>query len=1391
MVTHDSGQYDLLDQLADEFAARYRRGERPSLKEYVDKYPDLAGDIREVFPAMVEIEQAEQDRREPPERPASPTPLPRQVGDYRILREVGRGGMGAVYEAEQQSLGRRVALKVLPLPVANDGKALERFRREARAAAKLHHTNIVPVFEVGQDGAVCFYAMQFIQGQGIDQVIEELRRLRRDLSGSRGSQPCTPSQGTSPGADAPGLPVEQAARSLLTGRFTTKDRTRSYGALVPVSPSPRAEGGEAKEEGCPFSSRAEADTSSSAVLPGETQLSSVELDHRHYSYSVARIGHQTATALAYAHARGIVHRDIKPSNLLLDASGVVWVTDFGLAKTDDDGLTNPGDIVGTLRYMAPERFRGECDGRADVYALGLTLYELLLLRPAFSEHDRLRLIEQVKEQEPARPRSLDRRVPRDLEIIVLKAIRKDPRRRYQSADELVEDLRRFLAGEPIKARRTGELERFRLWCRRQPAVAALTAVVLLLLLTVAVSSMALTVRLGTALDQSEKDRDQLQRAEVDGKYKLWEAYLAQARASRMSRQPGQRFNSLRAIRQALALPVPPRRSRDELRTEASAALCLPDLEPAKEWGGWPLGSEGFAMDAAFERYARGDEHGNVSIGRIGDDRGLLSLPGVGPILGYRGLEFSPDRRFLHQISQVKQGLRARLWKLQGPRPVAVLDDDHVAFAFRPDSRQLAAGYTDGSIRLYDLESGREVRRFSLGKSVVESLLWNPRLPQIALGSGSAWRLLDVDNGKVQPEVPVPGGISWADWHPEGRLLAVSGRDWRIYLYDTSSRRLVLPPLEGHKNGGVIARFNQAGDRLVSTDWNGLWRLWDVRTGQQLLTQPATGYWLHFSPDDRLLGSDVSGQKVRLFRFRGGEEFRTLVHYDKSGRGHYMPWGIPVLDPKGRLLATGARDGVALVDIERGEEVALLKIPDNAPLGFEPTGALLTGGPDGILRWPVADEPKKGRRRYGPPERLLRSGRLHFQGISADGQVVASPTGHGAVVLHRRDRRIVQLGPQPDVRNCAVSPDGLWVATGSHGPQKGPGVKVWEARSGKHVRDLPAGVHGSCRFSSDGKWLLTAGGGCRLWAVGTWQEGPDLGGISLNASGAFSSDSKLVALGDTPGVVRLVVVDTGKEIARLTAPEQTRLIPCCFTPDGAQLITAGPETLALHIFNLRAIRGQLAELGVDWDALPLPPAAPAPRDPLHIRIAEGDFRQRFSADDWVCRSVWHVRKKEYEPALLALRRAIALDPSHATAHNDLAWLLLVGPRELRDPKEALALARKAIELAPRRLLFYDTLGVALYRNRQLDDAVTALEKSLEASRGRADAFDLFFLAMCHHRLGAPAKAKSCYDRAVRWFQAKKAQLPADWVEELSEFQAEADVLLRGSAPKPERATLSLK
>jgi serine/threonine protein kinase/WD40 repeat protein len=507
----DSRAYNRFDELAEEFAQRYRRGERPSLQEYVDRLPEMADDIREMFLALVEVEQAEGDARDEAIQPALPGgPCQGQIGDFRILREVGHGGMGVVYEAEQVSLGRRVALKILPGHVARDRKALQRFRREAKAAARLHHTNIVPVFEIGVDGDLAFYAMQFIQGQGLDQVIDELDRLRgRDRKSTQEDQSGKgPMMRLGAGSEnavacAPGPKdptVGRLAESILSGRLATSGED-SFPATAPdaTEPAPTEgfEAGPILEGPAPDSLRylhktpAAADVSASAVLPGGTAISSVESSGRRQPFfrSVAQIGRQAAQGLAYAHSRGIIHRDIKPSNLLLDTAGIVWITDFGLAKAEEDGLTATGDILGTIRYMAPERFRGEGDARADVYGLGLTLFELLTLRPAFEGSDRLKLIEQVKTEEPAQPRSIDHRIPRDLETIVLKAIEKEPASRYASAEAIAEDLRRFLADEPIKARQVSTSERYWRWARRNPVIATLGGVLTAVLVLTTLGSL--------------------------------------------------------------------------------------------------------------------------------------------------------------------------------------------------------------------------------------------------------------------------------------------------------------------------------------------------------------------------------------------------------------------------------------------------------------------------------------------------------------------------------------------------------------------------------------------------------------------------------------------------------------------------------------------------------------------------------------------------------------------------------------------------------------------------------------------------------------------------------------------------------------------------------------
>ncbi len=432
-----------LEALAEDFMERQRRGENPSVSEYVAKHPDLADEIRELFPTIASMERLKsmQERTHGGRVSLGGVKLER-LGDYRILREIGRGGMGIVFEAEQESLHRRVAIKVLPRQSLLDPRQLERFDREARLAAALHHTNIVQIYGAGENDGFHYYVMQLIQGPGLDALIGRLAR-------------------TSPAAlpgGANGTAVDFDALCL-----------KLFGAAT----------GDIRSDDDPA-----------------------------YWRGVALIGRQVADALAYAHAQGTLHRDIKPGNLLVDEQGAVQVTDFGLAKAlqSSQDLTQSGGITGTLRYMAPEQFEGKTDARSDIYSLGLTLYELLTLQPAFRESDRSALMRRIIEGEAPRPRNLNPHVPRDLETIVLTATARDPGHRYASAAAMAEDLQRFIEDRPLLARRTSSLERAWRWCRRNPAVASLTGVAVLLVVLLAVVSSAGYVRTTRALQGEARQR---------------------------------------------------------------------------------------------------------------------------------------------------------------------------------------------------------------------------------------------------------------------------------------------------------------------------------------------------------------------------------------------------------------------------------------------------------------------------------------------------------------------------------------------------------------------------------------------------------------------------------------------------------------------------------------------------------------------------------------------------------------------------------------------------------------------------------------------------------------------------------------------------------------------
>jgi serine/threonine protein kinase/Tfp pilus assembly protein PilF len=455
-----------LIRAVEEYAAALEAGGRPDRQAFLARHPALSAELAECLDGLEFVAAAASELG--PEAPgggraaAEEPPPPFPLEGYRIVRELGRGGMGIVYEAVEVALGRRVALKLLPSAAALDFRQLQRFKHEARAAALLHHESIVPVYAVGSERGVHYYAMQYIEGVNLAAVVGRLRQR--------------------------------------SGLFMVDGPDRP------------------------------ADSPSDAAAALSTQHDS---DRPAYFRSVARLGVQAAEALEHAHQMGVVHRDVKPANLLIDARARLWITDFGLALCQGEGgLTRTGDLVGTLRYVSPEQAlgrRGLVDHRTDVYGLGVTLYELLTLEPAYPGGDRQELLRQIAFEEPRPARRLNPALPVELDTILLKAMAKEPTARYATAQELADDLRCFLDDRPIRARRPTLFDRATKWGRRhKAAVGAVAALVAVALVALGVSTVLIWG------EQQNTKREQMLTNSALGAARLEkskaEAALAEARA---------------------------------------------------------------------------------------------------------------------------------------------------------------------------------------------------------------------------------------------------------------------------------------------------------------------------------------------------------------------------------------------------------------------------------------------------------------------------------------------------------------------------------------------------------------------------------------------------------------------------------------------------------------------------------------------------------------------------------------------------------------------------------------------------------------------------------------------------------------------------------------------
>jgi WD40 repeat protein len=944
---------------------------------------------------------------------------------YEVFGLLGRGGMGVVYAARQQGLGRVVALKVV-LAGAHAGEAERaRFRTEAETIARLQHPGVVQVFEVGDHDGLPFIALEYCPGG----------TLEKKLAG-------TP------------LPPREAA------------------ALV----------------------------------------------------------EQLARAVHAAHQKGVVHRDLKPANVLFGEDGTPKVVDFGLAKKlDEAGQTQTGAVVGTPSYMAPEQAAGQARGgtspvgpAADVYALGAILYECLTGRPPFKAATPLDTLFQVIHEEAVPPARLQPGTPRPLETVCLKCLQKDPRRRYRSASELADDLKRFQNGEPVHARPVGRLERAWLWCRRKPALAATGALAVLALLSLAAVSLVFAVHTSLAADElrAEQGRTRAALESVEDEQGHTRSALAEEK-----RQRGLADERLRLAQRRLA----------ENELERGLTACTLENDP--------------------------------SLGLLWMARALRSLP-----------EGEPDLERVLRTNLSAWGGRAHAL-----RAVFEHRNEVKAVAFSEDGKSVwtahggaTAHFTPPSFEgtRWDVGTRQRMSGPTYSQWGVRGLVYSPDLKALlAVGGGGPAvgrpapeaRLWDAASNKSRG-LPMlhDGPVLSADLDNGGKTVLTGCGDGTAHLWDPATGKRRVPPLK-HPGAVTAAALSPDGKTALTGCADGAVRRWNAETGklvESVLAGSSAITALCCSPDGKLVAAGTAAGTARWDRLD------TRRFAGPAGR-HVGAVSAVAVSPDGRLVVTGGEDGKAqLWEAATGLPVGppLMHRDQITSAAFSRDGRwLVTGGADRdrtARLWELAPPAPV-------PTRLPFRGQLQALAVSPDGKL-ALAGGQGETVLW--DLEANGPLPVPAIRGIVLaagfSPDGKYVAVGLAERR----AVVWEVRTGKVVSGpMPHGGYVSAvAFSADGKTLATGdyGSQVRRWDVGTWKlrgkpcpvDGV-VTALALSRTGQRALVVSVRGFGTLVGAARPWDLEAGKPLGKGLPHREVSLLAGAISPGGRTLLTGGKDRTA--------------------------------------------------------------------------------------------------------------------------------------------------------------------------------------------------------------------------------------
>ena len=1028
----------LVARLLEEYLEQFESGEFVDLEMLLADHPHVAPRVRDCLQSLQLVQDVTSGLATPTGTSAHDEPPLQHIGEFKIIREIGRGGMGVVYEAQQQSLNRRVALKVLPFAALLDPRRLARFHNEAQAAAMLKHAHIVSVFSVGCERGIHFYAMELIDGQSLAEVIPDLQY-----------------EANADGISASGCSAKEDAAY----------ESEQFGD---------------------WKNSAAADTDPVARLSTGNSA-----NRQSFFRGVAHLGIDASNALHYAHQNGVIHRDVKPSNLLLDREGKLHVTDFGLARIQSGNeLTMTGDVLGTLRYMSPEQLKEQFVGeRTDVYSLGVTLYELASGVPAFPAEQRHELVQQLLESNPVSLKKVAPSIPRDLETIILRSMEKDPAARYANCSELRDDLQRFLDHRPVKARRVSRWERTRRWILRNRGVSALLATVMVLLLSIASGSAGFAWRLADEANKLTetvyaRDMNLVQRLLEEGSY-----VEAQNRLSRWLQEDATHdprgfewFYFWHRCQQLASdavldhgLGVWDACFLDDGKVLATGwwndGITLWDASTCQKIGKLDTGLHktwSMALDPSGRTLAAGDEDGRIVLFDLESKMRIDKISTGAPSCqdGVRHIVFSPDGRYLAIVSGNPMNLDSRermgaiyVWDRQ--KRVWAHKFDRLwgvpSVTFSSCGKQLWGADFQGTLSMWSTDDWTLTRSIELTQD---------RVTAICLTRDSASLLVGI---ATHPSSKMPRAARIDHWDV--------GTWKRIAQYDMQHSEVSCIATDSGKL--AVAGTNDGRAALIDLDQ------------QQVVASRVAHHGnmtsISFSPDDRRIVSTSRDNTARLWnveRFPDVEGSTRVVHFSSS-------WlqSLSFIDDGNAVAVSDFLGNVRHVDVRTGEAIGQFNsFSDVEKLEI----CTIATSPDGSLvavqygKWPPESIGRVQIHRLRTHELIataaIDAATIHVAPeFSRSSRELAVAAATNVLIVDAATGKITQELPHPCAKSHAFSSDGRWYACGQgkglHLYRTGDWKLAWSKRVAKWATE---GV----TFSPDSSVLASADDERRvnLWQV---------------------------------------------------------------------------------------------------------------------------------------------------------------------------------------------------------------------------------------------------------------------------------------------------------------------